>query len=135
MKGFITLFIMHFIFGSYTVSADHLVDHDILTWPANAPESSYHIVMDVWHDGVIATDGENVWSLNTPSAYQFGSHNDRVLAREMATELWKSSPMTYEDMAQKIGTCPDSVERVYRELFIKSELKDGLMMLNAEEGW
>lgn len=72
MKGFITLLIMHFIFGSYTISADRIVDHDILTWPANAPESSYHIVMDVWHDGVIASNGENTWSLDTPSAYQFG---------------------------------------------------------------
>ena len=72
MKGFITLLIMHFIFGSYTIGADRIVDHDILTWLANAPESSYHIVMDVWHDGVIASNGENTWSLDTPFAYQFG---------------------------------------------------------------
>lgn len=38
MKGFITLLIMQFIFGSYAISADRTVDHDVLTWSANAPE-------------------------------------------------------------------------------------------------
>ena len=57
MKGFITLLIMQFIFGSYAISADRTVDHDVLTWSANAPETAYHITMNIWSDGVLATDG------------------------------------------------------------------------------
>lgn len=112
MKGFITLLIIHFIFGSFAVSADRTIDHDILTWPANIPETAYHITMNVWSDGVLATDGMNEWSLDTPSAYHFGSHNDRVLAQKIAAELRESGPMTCADMAQKIGTAEYSIERV-----------------------